>query len=219
MTRESKTLVVVAAVAALFYFTAFAGTSVTEHDEISVEHDEISVDEQLGDATISVEACVVRVETGALEEFAADSDLLSLGSIPAQKILDRVGHEGAEVVSMVKLGLGNESVAEMTMEENSRRKDKDHEGGTGEYTESEISISFQAEAFVIAAEKIAVKLSFKQIVVEKASLGSGDGEQEKENVNSFDVSSRLAFETGKPCVAGAKKDEDAAMFLILRADF
>ena len=212
MTRELKTLVVVAAVATLFYITAFAGTSVTEHAEVGV-------DEQLGDATISVEACVVRVEIEALEESAAGSDLLNLGSIPAQKILERVDHEGAEVLSMVKLALGNECVAEMTTEKNSREKGKDHTDGTGEHAEREISVSFQAEAFVIAAEKIAVKLSFKQIVVEKASSGSGGGEQEEEVVDSFEVSSRLAFQTGKPCVAGAKKNEEAATFLILRADF
>ena len=212
MTRESKTLFVVAAVAVIFYFTAFAGTSVTEHVEVSV-------DEQLGDATISVEACVVRVESEALEEFAAGSDLLNLGSIPAQKILERVDHEGAEVLSMVKLALGNECVAEMTTEKNSREKGKDHTDGTGEHAEREISVSFQAEAFVITAEKVAVKLSFKQIVVEKASSGSGGGEQEEEVVDSFEVSSRLAFQTGQPCVAGAKKNEDAATFLILRADF
>jgi hypothetical protein len=212
MTKESKTLFVVATVVALVYFTAFAGTSVTEHAEIDV-------DEQLGDATISVEACVVRVEIEALEEFAAGSDFLNLGSIPAQKILERVGHEGAEVVSMVKLALGNESVAEMTTEENSREKGKDHVDGTGEHAEREISVSFQAEAFVMAGRKIAVKLSFKQIVVEKASSGSGGGEQEEEVVDSFEVSSRLALQTGQPCVAGAKKNEDAATFLILRADF
>jgi len=212
MTRELKTLFVVVAFGALFYFTAFAGTSVTEHAEIDV-------DEQLGDATISVEACVVRVEIEALEESAAGSNFLNLGSIPAQKILERVDHEGAEVLSMVKLALGNECVAEMTTEKNSREKGKDHTDGTGEHAEREISVSFQAEAFVITAEKIAVKLSFKQIIVEKASLGSGGGEQEEEVVDSFEVSSRLAFQTGQPCVAGAKKNEDAATFLILRADF
>ena len=212
MTRELKTLFVIAAVAVLVYFTAFAGTSVAEHAEVSV-------DEQLGDATISVEACVVRVEIEALEEFAAGSDLLNLGSIPAQKILERVDHEGAEVLSMVKLALGNECVAEMTTEKNSREKGKDHTDGTGEHAEREISVSFQVEAFVITAEKIAVKLSFKQIVVEKASSGSGGGEQEEEVVDSFEVSSRLAFQTGQPCVAGAKKNEDATTFLILRADF
>ena len=211
MTRELKTLLVVAAVAVLFYLTAFAGSSVTEHDEIAV-------DEQLGDATISVEACVVRVETEALEEFATGAGLLNLGSIPAQRILKCVDQEGAEVVSMVKLALGNESVAEMTMEKNSRRKDKDHEGRTGENAEREISISFQAEAFVMTAEEIAVKVGFKQVVVEKTSSGSRDGEGEEEIVDSFEVSSRLAFQVGQPCVAGAKKNEGAATFLILRVD-
>jgi hypothetical protein len=107
----------------------------------------------------------------------------------------------------------------MTMEKNSREEGKDHTDGTGEHAEREISVSFQVEAFVITAEKIAVKLGFKQIVVEKASSGSGGGEQEEEVVDSFEVSSRLAFQAGQPCVAGAKKNEEAATFLILRVDF
>ena len=84
MTRELKTLFVIAAVAALVYFTACAGTSVAEHAEIDVA-------EQFGGVTISVEACVVRVAIGALEEIAAGSDILSFGSIPAGKVLERVG--------------------------------------------------------------------------------------------------------------------------------
>ncbi|MHC4628862.1 MAG: hypothetical protein ACYTDV_17930 [Planctomycetota bacterium] len=162
---------------------------------------------------------MVRVETEALEEFTGGSGLLNLGSIPAQRVLKCVDHDGAEVVSMVKLALGNECVAEMTMEKNSREEGKDHTDGTGEHAEREISVSFQVEAFVITAEKIAVKLGFKQIVVEKASSGSGGGEQEEEVVDSFEVSSRLAFQAGQPCVAGAKKNEEAATFLILRVDF
>ena len=52
MPRELKTLFVIAAVAALVYFTAFSGTSVDEHTEIAVA-------EQFGCVTISVEGCVV----------------------------------------------------------------------------------------------------------------------------------------------------------------
>jgi len=37
-------------------------------------------------------------------------------------------------------------------------------------------------------------------------------------VDSFEVSSRLALQAGQPRVAGAKKNEDMATFLILRAD-
>ena len=211
MTRELKTLFVIAAVAALVYFTAFAGTSVAEHAEIAVV-------EQFGGVTISVEACVVRVAVGALEEIGAGSDILSLASIPAGKVLELVGSEDAEVVSMVKLALGNDSVGEITVEENSQEKGKDHEGGTGEHAEGETSVSFQAEALVRTAGKIAVKFSFKQIVVGKAFSASGDGEQEEEVVDTFEVSSRLALQAGQPRVAGAKKNEDAATFLILRAD-
>ncbi len=211
MVKEVKTLFIVAAVVTFVYFMSFAGTSVAEHAEISVG-------EQFGGVTISVEAYVVRVAIEVLEDIAAGSDVLSLGSIPAGKILERVGGEGAEVVSAVKLALGNESAAVMTMEEKSREKGKDHADETGEYADREISVSFQAEAQVMTAEKIAVEFSFKQIVAEKASSASGDGEQEEEVAETFEVSGRLALKTGQPRVAGAKKNEDVATFLILRAD-
>ncbi|MBL7186688.1 MAG: hypothetical protein ISS70_10220 [Phycisphaerae bacterium] len=211
MTRELKTLFVVAAVAALVYFMAFAGTSVAEHAEIDVG-------EQFGGVTISVEACVVRVAIEALEQIGVGSDILSLGSIPAGKVLESVGREDAEVVSSVKLALGNDSLGEITVEENSQEKDKDHADGTGERAERETSVSFQAEASVRTAGKIAVKFSFKQIVSENVSSASGDGEQEEKTVDTFEVSSRLALQAGQPRVAGAQKNEDAATFLILRAD-
>ncbi len=211
MARKVKTLFAVVAVGMFVYFISFAGTSVAEHAEIADA-------EQFGGVTISVEACVVRVAIEALEEIAAGSEILNLGSIPAGKVLRCVGGEDAEVVSAVKLALGNGCVAEMTTEEKSRQKGKDHAGETGEYADREISVSFQAEALVRTVEKIAVKFSFKQIVVEKASSASDDGEQEEEVVETFEVSSRLALQTGQPRVAGAKKNEDVATFLILRAD-
>lgn len=210
MARELKTLFVVAAVGTLVYFMAFAGTSVAEH----AEHGE-----QFGGVTISVEACVVRVAIEALEDIAAaGSDILTLGSIPAAKVLRRVGSEGAEVISTVKLALANDSVGEITVEENSQDKVKGNEGEPGEYAERETSVSFQAEALVRTAERIAVKFSFKQRVTEKASAPLGDGEHEEGGVETFEVSSSLALETGQPRVAGAKKNGDVATFLILKAD-
>ncbi len=209
MARELKTLFVVAAVGMLVYFMAFTGTSVAEH----AEHGE-----QFGGVTISVEACVVRVAIEALEDIAADSDMLTLGSIPAAKVLKWIGSEDAEMISTVKLALANDSIGEITVEENSQEKGKTHEGGTGEYAERETSVAFQAEAFVRTAEKIAVKFSFKQRVTEKGSSASEDGEEEEAVVETFEVSSSLALETGKPCVAGAKKNGDVATILILKAD-
>ena len=211
MARKAKTLLIVAVVVTFVYFMSFAGISVAEHAEISGG-------EQFDGVTISVEACVVRVAIEALDEIAGGSNVLNMGSIPAAKVLERVGGEGAELVSSVKLAMGNGSVAEMTTEENSRQKGKDHADETGEYADREILVSFQAEAQVMTAEKIAVKFSFKQIVAENASSESGDGEQEEEVAETCEVSSRLALETGQPRVAGAKKNEDVATFLILRAD-
>lgn len=215
MARELKALVVVAAVGMLVYFMAFAGTSVAEHGE-HAEH--VGHDEQFGGVTIFVEACVVRVEVEALEEIAAGSDILNLGSISAAKVLGCVESEDAEVISTIKLALGNDSDGEITTKETSTVKGKDNVGRADEHAQRDIAISFQAEAIVRTVEKIAVKFSFKQAVAEKASSTSGDQEQEEEVVDTFEVSSTLALETGRPRVVGAKKNDDAATFLILRAD-
>lgn len=163
MARELKALVVVAAVGMLVYFMAFAGTSVAEHGEHAGHG------EQFGGVTIFVEACVVRVEVEALEEIAAGSDILNLGSISAAKVLGCVESEDAEVISTIKLALGNDSDGEITTKETSTVKGKDNVGRADEHAQREIAISFQAEAIVRTVEKIAVKFSFKQAVAEKAS--------------------------------------------------
>jgi hypothetical protein len=218
MARELKTLFAVAAVGMLVYFMAFAGTSVAEHAEHGEHSGHAEHGEQFGGVTISVEACVVRVAIVALEGIAADSDMLTLGSIPAAEVLRRIGSEDAEMVSTVKLALVNDSIGEITVEENSQEKVNGNEGEPCEYAERETSVSFQAEALVRTAERIAVKFSFKQRVTEKASAPLGDGEHEEGCVETFEVSSSLALETGQPCVAGAKKNGDVATFLILTAD-
>jgi hypothetical protein len=211
MAREWKALFAVAAVGMLVYFTVFAGTSVAEHAEIDAGG-------QFGGVTISVQACVVRVANEALKDIAADTDILGLGSISAANVLKRVGSRDAEVISTIKLALANDSLGEITAEENSKDKVKGNEGEPGGYAERETAVSFQAEALVRTVEKIAVKFSFKQIVTEKASSALGEGEYEEGGVETFEVSSSLALQTGQPHIAGAKKNEDAATFLILRAD-
>ena len=80
------------------------------------------------------------------------------------------------------------------------------------------SRAFQAEALIRTAERIAVKFSFKQMATEKASAPLGEGEHEEGSIETFEVSSSLVLQTGQPRVAGVKKNEDAATFLILRAD-
>jgi hypothetical protein len=208
MAREWKALFAVAAVGMLVYFVAFADTSAAES----------AAGGQFGGVTISVEACVVRVASEALKDIAADTDILDLGSISAAKVLKRIGSRDAEVISTIKLALANDSLGEITAEENSKDKVKGNEGEPGGYAERETAVSFQAEALVRTVEKIAVKFSFKQIVTEKASSALGAGEYEEGGVETFEVSSSLALQTGQPHIAGAKKNEDAATFLILRAD-
>ena len=205
MARKLKAMLVVVAVGMVIYFATLAQTSVAD-------------EEQFGGITVSVEASVVRVAIEALDEIAGGSEILNLGSISADEVLRYVGEEGAEVVSAVKLAVGNDSVGEITTEENAREKEKNQEDATGEHVDREISISFQAEASVETPSKIAVKFTFKQIVAENASSASSDAEQEEEIVDTFEVSSRLALQAGRPYIAGAKKNEDVATFLILRAD-
>ncbi|TKJ36974.1 MAG: hypothetical protein CEE38_08700 [Planctomycetes bacterium B3_Pla] len=137
--------------------------------------------------------------------------------MPASKVLRGVAEGDAELVSVVKLALGNDSFAEMTAEQNAREKGKDREHESGEHVERETVISFQAEATVKNADKIAVKFSFKQIASESASSASSDAEEE-DSTETFEVSSTLVLVTGQPRVVGAKQAGDEATLLILRAD-
>ena len=212
MARKLKALVVVVSVAVLIYVVSSANISVAEDTETAPR-------EHFADVTISIEASVVRVGPDALEEIAGESDVRTLNLMRADEILQRVRQgEGAEVVSAVKLAVGNDSVAEMTAEETVKEKVKNAGDQTGEHGERETIVSFQAKALVITADKIAVEFSFKQILSESSSSGSSDAEAEEGTARTLDLSSGLVLNTGQPTVAGAKRNEDEATFLILCAD-
>ena len=169
--------------------------------------------------TISLEACVVRVGIEALEQGAADTGFRALSSVTADMLLGRVGGEDAEVVSGVKLLVGNGTEAEISSEGTAREKEKDQASGSGEHSDRETSVSLRAEAVVSAARKITVAFDFKQVFSENASsAGSGEGEREEEFVQAFEVSSMVGLQAGRPRVVGAKRNEGEAMFLILYAD-
>jgi hypothetical protein len=185
----------------------------------AAEDTETAPRDRSADVTISIEASVVRVGPDALEEIAGESDVGILNSIRADEILRRVRQgEGAAVISAVKLAVGNDSVAEMTAEETAKEKVKNAGDQTGEHAVRETIVSFQAEALVITADKIAVEFSFKQILSESSSSGSSDAEAEEGTTRTLGLSSGLVLHAGQPTVAGAQRNEDEATFLILRAD-
>jgi hypothetical protein len=211
MARHSKALLAVAAVGMVMYLVSTVGRSTAQDIGAAAE-------ERFAGATISLEAVVVTVGVEALEEVTGSSDVLDLASVPAGKVLALADERRAEVALTLKLVVGNASVGEITTEQNDRAKEKDQKNETGEYEDREVSAAFQVETHIVTASKIALEFSFKQIVAEKASSGSDEGELEEEVIETFEVSSRLALRAGRPRVAGAEINEDAAKFLILRAD-
>jgi hypothetical protein len=212
MARKLKALVVFVSVAVLVYLVSSAGISVAEDTETASQG-------QFADVTISVEASVVIIELEALEEIAGWSVDRTLNSIPLDKIEQFVREaERAEVISAVKLALGNDSLAEMTTEESGLEKVKNAEDETGEHADRETQVSFRLEATVKDMDTIVVKFDFQQVVSESTSSASSDATEEHDIVRKFEVASGLVLQTGQPKVAGAKRSEDEATFLILRAD-
>lgn len=211
MAKELRALSVIVSVGMLIYLASLGNVSLAEVGSAAGEG-------HFDDTTISIEACVVRIAIEALEEGTGDSDFLALSSISADKILSRVGADDAEVVSGVKILVGNGAAAEMSAEDNAREKQKNPERETGEHSDRKTSVSFKAQAMIRAAGRIAVEFSFKQLISESGSSGSSEGEREEEAIRVFEVSSKLGLQVGRPHVAGARRNGDEAMFLILYAD-
>jgi len=202
---------VIVPVGILIYLVSSASISMAEVGSAAAE-------ERFTDVTVSLEACVVRVAIEALDASADGGGFRALSSVSADKLLSRIGDQGAEVVSGVKLLVGNGAEAEISTEDGESEKEKDQEGGAGERANRATSVSLRAEALVSTAGQITVEFSFKQVVSEEASSESEEGEREESGTQVLEVSSRVGLEAGRPRVVGARKIDGQAMFLILYAD-
>jgi hypothetical protein len=106
---------------------------------------------------------VVRVELEALEEITGEPDDQNLSSIALDKIMQCIRQEqGGEVVSAVKLAVGNNSVAEINTEKYEHEKRKNPDEGMGGQADIETNVSLRIEALVKAVDMIAVQFDFKQ---------------------------------------------------------
>ena len=210
MAKKLKASAVLVAVVLLVYLVSLGNISVADVGSASAE-------EMSAEATISLEACVVRVDIEALEE-SAGSGFIPLSSISAEQVLSRVEADEAEVVSSVKVLVAEGAVAEIETEQNAREKEKDRVKEAGEHAECEAAASLRAEIIEVDAGRVTVEFGFKQILSEHGASGVSDAEHEEEHAEVFEVSSRIGLHMGRPTIAGAKKNEDGAMFLILYAD-
>ena len=211
MAKKLKGLIAIMSVGMLIYLVSSANTSVAEDADIDAQ-------EQFAGATISVEASVVIVELEALEEITDDLDTQNLNSIPLDKIMQIIREdEGGEMVSAVKLTVGNKCVAEMNTEENEEEKRKHSEDEAGEHKNRETHISFRVTPWIIDVDKIAVSFDFKQIASESTLISEREAEEQQDRVTKFELSSELVLRPGQPRIVGATK-KDEAIFLIMGVD-
>jgi hypothetical protein len=211
MAKKLKGLIAIVSVGMLIYLVSSANTSVAEDVEIDAQ-------ERFAGATISVEASVVIVELEALEEIAGELDTQALNSIPLDKIMQCIREDkGGEMVSAVKLTVGNKCVAEMNTEENEEEKRKHSEDEAGEHKNRETHISFRVTPWIIDVDKIAVSFDFKQIASESTLISEREAEEQQDRVTKFEVSSELVLRPGQPRIVGATK-KDEAIFLIMCVD-
>lgn len=211
MARQFKTLVFIISVGLLVYFASLGSVSLAEVGSAQSA-------ERLEGQTISLDACLVRVAVEALKESVVGGDFPALSSMPAEALLSRVRAGDGEVLTGIKLLVAGGGVGEMTAENDGREVEKDAGLETGGHAKRRSSASFRAEARVRPAGKIAVEFSFKQVLSESSSSGSGKGDREEESTQVFEVSSVLGLEAGRPSVAAARRNGDEAVFLILHAD-
>lgn len=211
MSKKIKTSVVIIGVGILVYLVSLG--NITMADIGSAASEEMSAG-----ATISLEACLVRVDIEALEKGEGNSGFLPLSSISAEQVLSCIKDDKAEVVSNVKVLVAEGSVAEIATENNGHEKEKDKAKETGGNSERKTGSSLRAEVVEVNDDGIAVEFKFRQNVSENSSSGHDDGEVEEEHSDVFELSSRLGLRVGRPVIAGAKKSEDGAQFLILFAE-
>lgn len=211
MARKFKAPVAIMLAGMLVYLLSSADFSAAEDTDAGPE-------EQYADVTISVEALLVSVEADALAETAGAQAVQRLNSVSPEKIMRCVRERDGEVLSSLRLAVGNDSVAEIGTEEIRHEKEKSPEYGTGEHVEVESIVSFRVEAVVRDMDTIMASFDFSRIFVERALSSASEAEEEEDLERKFEVSSGLVLRTGQATVAGAAKDEDQATFLILCAD-
>jgi len=210
MANKLKGLIGIVSVVMLIYFVSSGNTLVAEDGEIDAH-------ERFAGATVSVEASVVRVGPKALEEITGEPDFQNLNSIPLDKIMRSIREdEGGEIVSIVKLAVGNECAGEMNTEENEVVKIKHSKNEFVENQNREINISFQAMPKIIDMNRIAVSFDFKQIVLESI-FSEREAEEQQDRVTQFEVSSEVVLRPGHPRIVGATRKGEA-IFLIMGVD-
>jgi len=208
MAQKLKTSLAIVTTCVLIYLTSMAGVTTAQVGSAATE-------DMPTYATISLEACAVRLDMEAMEQNMAGSGYHALSSISAEQVLSRIEADEGEVISSLKAFVAEGAVAEIATENNAREKVQDQEQEQDGYSEWETAASLRAEIIGIDAGRIGVEFCFKQVFSELGSSEEDEGEREEEHTEIFEVSSSLFLSMGRPVIAGAKENEDGAMFLIL----
>ncbi len=172
-------------------------------------------------ANASIQFILVYIESETLEELMDESNVLTLDSIPLEKIGLRIKAEnGAEIVSQTKLTVIVGYEAEMTVVENEKRKAKNPDEGNGEQAQREAEMSVWITAEIHDENQLLVRFTYKRNVVEDVySMGNNEEEEEEESIEQkFELSSSILLHSGQAGIAGANLNEDMAALLIMKAD-
>jgi hypothetical protein len=170
-------------------------------------------------ANASIQFVLVYIESETLEELMDESNVLTLDSIPLEKIGQRINAEdGAEIVSQTKLTVRDNYEAEMTVVENEKRKAKNPDEGNGEQAQREAEIFVKIEADIRDGNELVAYFAYKRNVVEKASSMDENEEEEEGIEQKFELSSSILLYTGQAGIAGANLNEGMAALLIMKAD-
>lgn len=169
-------------------------------------------------ANASIQFILVYIESETLEKLMDESNVLTLESIPLEKIGQRINAEnGIEIVSQAKITVRDDYEAEMTVVENEKRKAKNPDEENGEQVQREAEILVRIEADIRDENQLVAYFAYKRNVVEEA-YSMGENEEEESIEQKFELSSSINLHMGQAAVAGANLNEDMAALLIMKAD-
>jgi len=167
----------------------------------------------------SIQFILVHVEREILEELMDESNVVTLDSIPLERIGQSIlAEDGAAIVSQTKLTVIDEHEAEMTVTENERRKTKNADEAMGEKSQREAEVFVLIEPEIHDGKTLIAEFTYKRSVVEEGFHTGEEMEEEEGIEQKFEISSGVVLHAGQACIAGANLNGDMATLLIVKAD-
>ncbi|MCF7976021.1 MAG: hypothetical protein K9N55_19545 [Phycisphaerae bacterium] len=167
----------------------------------------------------SIQFILVQIERETLDQFLAESNALTLDSIPLEKIARAVrDKDGANIVSQTMLTAVSGVDAGITVVENAKRQEKNPEKAQTEHAFREMEISIKIKIERSDGNRLAARFTYTRGVTENAFNMREEAEEEEDTEQKFEVSSGIVLESRQMHLTGLNMNDDMATLLLMKAE-